>query len=316
MTKEKKGKNKKAEKPMTLEMMQMANAKLLDYIQSQNFGSLEEINDFVSKNVNGKRIDEIVPEKTTKKSDIEKSDDLMYEAYEASPAKARKLVLQALKLNPENVRALTFMGDEAGSEEDTIKFYKQAMDAGSKQLGEQYFKENKGHFWGMNETRPFMTAKLNYANTLAGLDKSEEAAKEYAELIELNPNDNQGVRYNLAGILLYHKNYAAYLKLYTKFKNEYTANWLFNYALLLFATEGPTPKANKALIEANKQNAHVLMFMTQRKKITADLDEGFYSPGDEREAAYYLLDNFKNWMDLPDSVEWILTFMDALDRKN
>jgi hypothetical protein len=42
---------------MTTEMFQMANAKLTDYLQSQNFGSLEEINEFPQKNVNGKRID-------------------------------------------------------------------------------------------------------------------------------------------------------------------------------------------------------------------------------------------------------------------
>ncbi len=41
-----------------MEKMQMDTERLLDYIQSQNFGSLEEINEFMNKNVVGKKIEE------------------------------------------------------------------------------------------------------------------------------------------------------------------------------------------------------------------------------------------------------------------
>lgn len=56
-----KGKSKEPIKPMSMGKIQMSTERLLDFIQSQNFGSIEEINEFLSKNVNGKRIDEAIP---------------------------------------------------------------------------------------------------------------------------------------------------------------------------------------------------------------------------------------------------------------
>ena len=48
------------EKPMNHEMIQMENAKLFEYLQNQNFGSVEEMNEFLQQNVNEKRVDEII----------------------------------------------------------------------------------------------------------------------------------------------------------------------------------------------------------------------------------------------------------------
>ena len=143
MTKKKK---QELEKPMTPEMIQMANAKLYDYIQSQHFGSTIELNEFLQKNVTGKRIDEIVPLKKGPKSNIEKSEDMMYAAYNSTHVKGYKLAKEAIKLNPENVRAITYLADNEDNLEDALKLYKHAVEIGAKQLGEIFFKENKGRF--------------------------------------------------------------------------------------------------------------------------------------------------------------------------
>ncbi|MFH2140921.1 MAG: hypothetical protein ABIJ97_00760, partial [Bacteroidota bacterium] len=126
-----KKKKQEFEKPMTREMVQMANAKLTEYIQSLNFGSIEELNEFLQKNVNGKRIDEVVPLKKGKKSNIEKSEDLMYEAYDSNPIEGLKLVKEAIKLNPKNVRALTYLADNENNLESSFKLYKQAVEIGA-----------------------------------------------------------------------------------------------------------------------------------------------------------------------------------------
>ncbi|HZL08991.1 MAG TPA: hypothetical protein VFC65_03255 [Prolixibacteraceae bacterium] len=304
-----KGKPKSPVKPASREKMQMDNERLMEFIQTQNFGSMDEINDFLSNNVNGKRIDDVVPAKAAKQSNNQKVDDMMYEAYDSTPAKGKKLAKAALKLDPENVRALNFLAEQADSAESALKFFQQAAEFGKKQLGEAFFKENKGHFWLMMETRPYMTAKLGFAHCLEALDWKEEAIKEYSDLLELNPNDNQGVRYALASILILTGKYKAFSDLFEKFKDEKSTFWLFNYALYLFATEGATAEANIALVRADRENSNVIDIMTQQKEMT-DNQDGSYSPGDENEAAYYLMDNFRSWMNIDDTLEWLFSFVE------
>ena len=203
----KKGKPKQPIKPMSTEKMQMTTERLMDFIQNQNFGSLEEVNEFLSKNVTGKRIDEVITEIAPAVTNQQKANDLMYDAYDSPPAKAKKLAKDALKLDPENVRALNFLADQERIAESALKLYQKAMECGKKQLGEKFFKENKGRFWVMIESRPYMTARLGFAHCLEDLDWNDEAINEYNKLIELNPSDNQGVRYALASLLLFTRKY-------------------------------------------------------------------------------------------------------------
>ena len=305
-----KGKSKEPIKPMSLDKMQMSTERLMDFIQSQNFGSIEEVNEFLSKNVNGKRIDETVPELPPSVTNQQKANDLMFDAYDCLPAKGKKLANDALKLDPDNIRAMNYLAEHEKTPEGSLKFYQKAMESGKKQLGETFFNENKGHFWGMYETRPYMTAKLGFAHCLEALDWKDEAIKEYNEMLELNPGDNQGVRYMLASSLLYNGKFKEFFELYKKFKDEKSTFWLFNYALYLFATEGPKMKANKALLLANKENPYVIDFMTQRKEMTKN-PEGHYSPGDQNEATYYLMDNFRAWMKVENTLDWLMSFIES-----
>src|SRR5699024_11825512 len=72
-----------------------------------------------------------------------------------------------------------------------------AIHVGEKDLGKAFLLENKGHFWMIIETRPYMRAKAMYADFLYETGEEEEAFKQYEEMLRLNPNDNQGIRYIL-----------------------------------------------------------------------------------------------------------------------
>lgn len=47
--------------------------------------------------------------------------------------------------------------------------------------------------------------------------------------------------------------------------------------------------------------------------MTAD-PEGYYSPGDKNEAAYYLMDNFRAWMNVENTLNWLLSFMEMKNK--
>lgn len=310
----KKKTSKKEQKPMTHEMMSMANEKLMEHLQSMQFNSIEELNEYLEKNIMGKPIDEIFNVKKGRRTNIEKSDDLIYEAYETDGVKGLKLVREALKLNPDNVRALNYIADREKEPEIAAIIYKNAAALAAKQLGDNYIKRYKPHFWGYTETRPYMQARLGYATTLKAMGKHEEAIKELSDLLKLNPNDNQGVRYVLAPLLLAESKYSEFYKLHKKFDEE-SASWLYNYALFTFATEGPSEKANKILYDAYKANNHILKFLSGEKKFKCNF-YSYYSPGDISEAEFYIMECFFAWVKHPDVSKWLYAFSMKQKKEN
>lgn len=296
---------------MTQDMLNMSNERLLDFIQRQNFGSLDEINEFIRNNVNNKRIDEILPTSKGKKSDKEMSDDLIFKAYSSSVKDGIKLANEALKLYPGNIKALNYLAENAEKLEDSFLLYKKAVELGKEQLGDDYFISNRGHFWLMIESRPYMKAKLGYADCLGAKGFTEESIHEYQEMLILNPGDNQGIRYILSGLLLRSKKYPEFLALMDQFSDERSTFLGYNYALYLFITGGASPRANKMLREAYKRNKHILRIMTG-KEIAKESHKGYFSPGDETEAADYLMQNLDLWIDNPEVFGWLFQFSATL----
>jgi tetratricopeptide (TPR) repeat protein len=160
-----------------------------------------------------------------------------------------------------------------------------------------------------------MTAKLNYALTLFNLENIDGAIKEFIELINLNPNDNQGVRHILSGLLLFRKKYKTYYKLYKKYNSDNSTTWLYNNALYLFITEGPSERANKALVDANQANKYVIPMIISSENLKQDLNR-FISPGDEDEAIYYLLYNLGGWIMNKKALEWLKYFSEKNIKNN
>lgn len=308
---------KKPDKPKSFNQQthQLDMERLMDYLNQQNFGSIEEINDFLRTNVTGKRIADAIPQRKGEKTDREKAEDLMYKAYESPPDRGINLAKLALELDSENIRAYNYIADQEQDPAKAVDFYNKAEEIGRKQLGEAFFKENKGHFWMMHETRPYMTAKFGIGNCLQALGKNREAIRCFREMLDLNPNDNQGVRDVLNRLLLAERDYSSYYKLHKKYSDENTALWLYNYALFLFRTEGPGKNSNNALRKAYRANKHVLLFMSGQKKMKEE-PSGTYSLGHESEAIYYLMNNFHLWMETDGFMDWIMGFAEMMKRRN
>jgi hypothetical protein len=84
-----------------------------------------------------------------------------------------------------------------------MRLYEQGVAAGERALGQEAFQRDAGHFWGILETRPYMRARLGLARSLWTAGRRDEAVRHLQDMLRLNPNDNQGVRYTLAGFLLF-----------------------------------------------------------------------------------------------------------------
>lgn len=238
---------------------------------------------------------------------LDKAQQLMYKAWdETNPAKRIGLAHKALSISPDCADAYVLLAEE---EADTVAralaLYEKGVAAGERALGPEYFREFAGDFWGLLETRPYMRAREGLARMLWQLNRREEAAEHYRDLLRLNPNDNQGLRYLLMDLYLQLDQDANALKLYQKYHDDWSAVWQYSHALLEFRKSGSGGKARKALDQALEQNSHVPDYLTGKKRIP-NRKPGLIGVGDQNEAVYYASQHLNHWRRTPGAVEWLV----------
>lgn len=266
-------------------------------LAEQEFDSIEEANDFITNMLNSGNGFE-----NTSTSPRDIAQDLLYDARDVQGIKRRKLIEEALTIYPNSPDAYLLLAEEANSGLEFGKNLEKAIQVGEKDLGKAFFLENKGHFWMMIETRPYMRAKALYADFLYETGAEEDAFKQYEEMLRLNPNDNQGIRYILLTLYIESADLKKAQKLIHDFKDEGTASFLFNKILVDYLINGFTSQTKTSIKEANKQNPFVKSYLLGMKKLPLeDLDHmGF---GDETEAIVYAQENIHLWDTCPELLE-------------
>jgi len=277
-------------------------AKLIEEINKKDFKSKDELNNFIS-NLIGQNLDDL-PESTDKKG---RSQDLVYEAYEQPVSKAKKLIKQALELDPNNADAYNYLASIEKDIDKAIKQYEKAIKAGEKALGKKFFKEEKGSFWGMIETRPFMRAKAGLADCLYTKKEVDKAIEIYEEMLELNPNDNQGIRYLLSTLLLSKNDFTKFQSFIENNEEEDCAVWNYNNALYQFKKSGQSANSDKELLKAYTSNEYVIDYMLGIKKMPKEQPQ-YIGRGDESEAISYVYDAWIVWDKTEEAFDWLYEF--------
>ena len=235
----------------------------------------------------------------------DRAQELAFDALEAAdPTAAVDLARQALALDPDCSDALYVLALDAGTPAERLRFLERAVEAAGRTLGGPlYIEANRGHFWGLLETRPYMRSRAALADVLRGEGRVDEAVRHYAALLDLNPNDNQGLRDVLLGCYLRAGDLDGARGLLGRYAEEPGAVFGYGRVLERFLSGDPAGAAD-ALREARRQNPHVEAYLTGRKRLPAQ-QPAYCSPGDENEAvhcAIYLLDP---WARHPEAVAWL-----------
>jgi len=266
-------------------------------LASQNFQSKEEAEKFMDK-LKGQSIGEgsATPEG--------RAQHLVYEAREIRSAlDADKKIFSALKLDPECVEAFEYMAEFAVSPLQSLIFYRNGMNAGRRKLGEKFFEENKGRFWALHETRPFMRCLFGYAMTLYELDEKQAALNLFKELLTLNPNDNQGARDYAMLYSLDLLQPDVFDEIQSRYAGDRSTFRLFNKTLHIFKKEGDTAAAREMLQQARLQNGHVMAFLMSDKTLPPGGSE--YVKGEKSEAVYYATVARGVWHHTPGAQAWL-----------
>ncbi len=272
-------------------------------LESQNFASKDDMHAFINEfNARG---GSPLPTAGGACSASEKAQELAYDAMEADdPNTAVKLAMRAVELDRRCVDALVMLA-HAGSDsrDELIENIEKAVWMGERALGEEFFEENRGHFWGILKTRPYMRARQELADLLRDADRTDEAIGHYEAMLDLNPDDNQGIRDLLLACYLMQGDLDGARRLFDENEDDGSATFQWSRVLERHLA-GDEAKAVTLLAEARKDNAFVEPYMTGKKRIPRTLPD-YFSPGEESEAKYVAVNLHPAWKGHRASVAWL-----------
>lgn len=258
---------------------------------NRDFETMDDIQTFLNQQVNQQSVKKPLSNK-------EKAQDLIYDAYDSTGKKRIELAKKALKLYPNIPDAYNILAELELNPLKEEQLLLKAIEVGEKELGKDFIKENKGYFWGIVSTRPYMRAKFNYADFLHENERFEEAIRQYEDLLELNPNDNQGARYELFIVYVESGLFKKAEALLKKYNETTTANGAYNLVLIELLQNGVTNKAKQLLKKAKQQNPYVPDYLLGKKDIPMYLPS-HYQLGSESEAIIYADNHWTLWAGNP-----------------
>ncbi len=272
-------------------------------LESKKFDSIEKANEYIKNKYIGKKFDD---NDDPNASDAEKAQDLVYEAWDIDDTKKIiRLAEKALQLDENCADAYCLLAEnKAETLEQAKEYYLKGIEAGKKSLGEK-FEEYKGSFWGHHETRPFMRAMNGYANILWMLKEKSKAIQIMKEMIQLNPNDNQGIRHLLLTKLLIMNRLLEAEKLMSDYEDDGSVEWHYSKAYLYFNKRSKSFLADDAFKEAMEYNSYVLQYLLGKREIPSEMPE-YISPGDKDEAISYLNSAIELWVNNKKALIWIM----------
>jgi tetratricopeptide (TPR) repeat protein len=243
------------------------------------------------------------PTPRPKGADLEEAQKLIYKAWEATGKRRVALAREALEIYPDCADAYVLLGDAAENVEQACHYYRRGVEAGECALGLDAFVRYRGSFWYMEETQPYMRAKLSLADCLCSQGRYEEATRHFEELLHLNPNDDQGVRYWYSLCLFAAGDDDGLQHLLDRFSWDTTAPWTYMRAIFLFRTRGPE-RARSALRRALASNRHVPDFLLEIEEMPTDLPD-VIRVGSKEEAAAVAEALLEAWEDTPGALAWL-----------
>ncbi|MEK3751329.1 SEC-C metal-binding domain-containing protein [Paenibacillus sp. FSL E2-8871] len=267
---------------------------MLNYIEEYGMGGAEE--ELLLLNISG--------------SPKDQEQALLQKAMQTNSSNRRiQLAEAALEVYPDSPDAYLILAEEAENEADARAFLKAGMDAGERELGEAFFAENKGHFWNLHETRPYIRICKSYADSCWFSGNAEEAQKVLEHILELNPEDNTGARYLLTAAYLYTNKLKKTEKVLEKFGNDAAATVAYDRMVLEYKKNGITSQLKMLYRVARNVNKHVPDYLLGIKRLPHNLPD-FVGMGDANEAIEYVIVHSRLWTSLPDLLKWMLKQQD------
>lgn len=275
-------------------------------LEGQKFGSVEEINARLAELTRGGRLSEIAG--AWKQDDPKwRAQQLAYDALETDDlGEALRLVNDALKLDPDCTDAQRLMVSLLPTTlENRLHLMREVVEKAERNLGGEFFQEHTGGFWGTVSTRPYMRAKQHLGELLAEAGNLAEAIQVFERMLELNPNDNQGMRHPLLGLYLATNQPEEARRLMSRYPGEEQFMGTVAWARVLERwLSGERAEAETALARARKVNPFAERYISGARQLP-DEAPAYYRPGEESEAQVCARELAIAFESHPDFREWL-----------
>ena len=275
--------------------------------------SMDEINALLQAHL--KEINANIPKGITEET-AETADDFMELAEQkykdGDEMGALRLARKAQKMDPDNLDIdLFLLAGEKESVDKTLRKFQKILEKGKTILEKQgCFQEDVGHFWQVFETRPYIRAKGQYVLTLIHAGKLKKAAQEAEDILQLNEQDNLGMRYTLMHLYAALEDAESAQKLFEKYSDGEESP-IFLALTLLYYKLDETDRAQKYLRQLTRVNKGTRAFV--RDVITDKVErvlskiekQGGFSPFSEEELVEIYDENLPVYLGTPSFFEWL-----------
>jgi tetratricopeptide (TPR) repeat protein len=212
--------------------------------------------------------------------------------------------LRAVRLDPACLDARVLLALAAGGPPgELIEELETIVSMGEADFGPEFFKQNRGEFWGLMETRPYMRARHYLALELYKAGRIKDAIHHYKEMLQLNPGDNQGLRYSILGHYLEIDDLDGARHLFQVYGDEPLAVFLWGRVLERYLS-GDLIGAVEALQQARRQNHHVEPFLVGKAKLPKARPD-YYGVGDITEAMTCMDAIGPAWKAHREAIKWL-----------
>jgi len=269
-----------------------------EFIDSVGEGmDIDEINEAINARFTGRSLDDYEFPRNTP---AERAEAMYQDALACFGRRRVLLAREALAEDPSHVEASILVAESTRAVDRRMELFQNAKQAAATALGKE-MDQLAGEFWGFHETRPYMRACHGLAVAFADAGQISDAIEQYREMLQLNPNDNQGVRYEIVPLLLEQERDAEAIEVLDQYPEE-SALWLYMKALVEFRRGGRPAKAKKAIRAAFKGNDHVLKLLQSEEP---PLIPESYALGSPEEAAICLGELQTVWDETEGFLEWM-----------
>jgi tetratricopeptide (TPR) repeat protein len=170
--------------------------------------------------------------------------------------RAVKSFRRALELDPQHADAHNHLGIgnlEARKLNAAEQHFRAAIDGGQRHLE----RDGAEIHWGFTENRPYLRGLANLALVLAEQKKWAAALAIHKQMLQLNPNDNQGIRYMIGAECLRAGDNDGAIEAFQKCLYE-EVGCAFGLALAKLRAHGPSAEIGEALLTGFAANRYVV----------------------------------------------------------
>lgn len=198
--------------------------------------------------------------------------------------------------------------------DEAIEYVKLALMHAKKKIPNSLFNQLKGELWLELDARPYLMVKDELASLYCMKGDYESAVEIYKEILKLNKNDNQGIRYKILPLFVLIDKYKDAEKLISRYDKDMSALLLYSTALYHYKVGNEIGAASvlKQAFKANKYVPQYLLGMIETPRMLPDM----YSYGSEEEAEVYMEYAIIAWINIRGAMYWLVDEYYKYAKKN